>query len=192
VAKYYFDDNISDSEKESMFKFYTSDICQNFQPYYSARLERNVSAFEMYHLTRIIYSEAGNQEFRGKVAVAATVLNRLEDTSGLFENRIYDVIFQPEQFSSADIVDAERNTAGKYFSCGDELKYAQLDPGVEAECLNAAKVALDGEDPTRDYTTGAGALFFYNPKYCNENELSLRANIDDFVIIGDHWFYRNW
>ncbi len=45
VAKYYFDDTVSDSEKESMFKFYTSDFCQNFQPYYSARLERNVSAF---------------------------------------------------------------------------------------------------------------------------------------------------
>lgn len=193
VINLYTSDEISESEKNSMFEFYSSEICKDFSKYYSTRLNRYVSPFELYHLTRITYSEAGTQGMEGKIAVAATILNRMEDTSGLFENRIYDVIFQHYQFSSADILDDERKTAGKYFSYGGEQVYEDLDPSIKADCLEAAKQALDGVDPTRE-ATGGGALFFFNPEYCSEDQMALRANIpyDNIIIIEEHWFHREW
>lgn len=193
VINLYTSDEISESEKNSMFEFYSSEICKDFTQYYSTRLNRYVSSFELYHLTRITYSEAGTQGMEGKIAVAATILNRMEDSSGLFENRIYDVIFQHYQFSSADILDDERKTAGKYFSYGGEQVYEDLDPSIKAECLEAAKQALDGVDPTRE-ATGGGALFFFNPEYCSEDQMALRANIpyDNIIIIEEHWFHREW
>lgn len=193
VIAMYTSDEISKSEKRANFEFYSSEICKDFDRYYSRRLNRYVSSFELYHLTRITYSEAGTQGMDGKIAVAATILNRMEDQSGLFENTIYDVIFQKDQFSSADILDDERETAGKYFSCGGEQKYEELDPSIKAECLEAAKQALDGVDPTRD-ATGGGALFFFNPEYCSEEQLAMRTNIpyDNIIIIEEHWFHREW
>ncbi len=193
VIDLYVSDEISKSEKNSMFEFYSSEISKDFERYYSKRLNRYVSSFELYHLTRITYSEAGTQGMMGKTAVAATILNRMEDCSGLFENSIYDVIFQQYQFSSADILDAERITAGKYFSFGGEQLYEDLDSSIKAECLAAAKEALDGVDPTRE-ATGGGAFFFYNPECCSEEQLALRANIpyDNVIIIEDHWFHREW
>lgn len=193
VIALYTSNEISKSEKRAYFEFYSSEMCKDFERYYSARLNRYVSPFELYHLTRITYSEAGTQGMEGKIAVAATILNRMEDQSGLFENTIYDVIFQKYQFSSADILDDERETAGKYFSYGGEQKYEDLDPSIKAECLEAAKQALDGVDPTRD-ATGGGALFFFNPEYCSEEQLAMRTNIpyDNIIIIEEHWFHREW
>lgn len=188
----YTSDEVSKSEKNSMFKFFSEEYCKDFEPYYSQRLGRYVSSFEMYHLVRITYSEAGTQGENGKIAVAATILNRMEDTSGMFENRIYDVIFQKYQFSSADILDDARENAGKYFSGGIEQKYEDLDEGIKADCLTAVERALDGEDPTKEIT--GGALFFFNPDQCSEEELALRTNIpyDKIFIEEDHWFHREW
>ena len=193
VISLYTSDEISKSEKRANFEFYSSEICKEFDNYYSTRLNRYVSSFELYHLMRITYSEAGTQGMDGKIAVAATILNRMEDQSGLFENTIYDVIFQKYQFSSADILDDERVSAGKYFSYGGEQKYEDLDPSIKAECLEAAMQALDGVDPTRD-ATGGGALFFFNPEYCSEEQLAMRTNIpyDNIIIIEEHWFHREW
>ena len=190
VMNIYLSEDVSESEKKSMFEFYSMEEARNYDTYYSARLNRTLSKFEMYHLVRIAYSESGNQCLLGKVAVVSTILNRLEDTSGAFpEERIYDIIFSPGQFSSAQIL--EENCAGKYFSGGMELLYSELDAGILEDCLTAVKRALDGEDPTSEI---GGALFFYNPDECSMEELDLRSAIpaDGIMVIEDHWFHREW
>ena len=48
-------------------------------------------------LAKLIFHEAGNQPYAGRVAVAEVVMNRVY--SGLFPDNIYDVIYQPGQFS---------------------------------------------------------------------------------------------
>lgn len=53
----------------------------------------------IYWLSRIIYSESGNQALSGKIAVGNVVLNRVN--SGRFPDTIYEVIFQKNQFSPA-------------------------------------------------------------------------------------------
>ena len=53
----------------------------------------------LYWLSRIIYSESGNQSMAGKIAVGNVVMNRLN--SPLFPNTIKGVLFQKNQFSPA-------------------------------------------------------------------------------------------
>lgn len=54
---------------------------------------------DVYWLSRIIYSESGNQPLTGKLAVGNVVLNRVN--SSRFPNTIKEVIFQKNQFSPA-------------------------------------------------------------------------------------------
>lgn len=53
----------------------------------------------LYWLSRIIYSESGNQSLAGKIAVGNVVMNRLR--SPAFPNTIKGVLFQKNQFSPA-------------------------------------------------------------------------------------------
>ena len=53
----------------------------------------------LYWLSRIIYSESGNQSMRGQIAVGNVVMNRLN--SPMFPNTIKGVLFQKNQFSPA-------------------------------------------------------------------------------------------
>ncbi len=92
-------------------------------------------AQDIYLLAKIIHAEARGEEFEGKIAVGAVVLNRVEDEG--FPNTIEDVILQPKQFSSV---------ADGQFS---------LEP--DESCYNAAYYCILGEDPTN------GCVFFYNP-----------------------------
>lgn len=148
--------------------------------FYSERLQRYISENEMYNLVMICCSEAGCECYEGKVAVVASVLNRMEDSD--FPNTVYGVIFQPYQFSSA--------ADGKFFNSSGELRYEDIDVYTIEEAKAAVEAALTGEDPTREYT--GGALYFYNPDYCSYEENSMRSTISCTFTIGNHIFYRIW
>ena len=160
-----------------------SDYTYSSSEIYSTRLGRYISEYEMYLLTMITYSEAGIEPYLGKVAVAATILNRMDSMD--FPNTVYDVIFQPGQFSSA-------NNGRFYSGWGDSLQELTVDTLYDdtlAEAREAVLAALNGEDPT--YEVG-GALYFYNPDYCSQEELEMRSTISELVWINDHIFYRVW
>ena len=55
--------------------------------------------YTLYWLSRIIYSESGNQPMKGKIAVGNVVMNRVK--SPKFPNNIKSVLFQKNQFSPA-------------------------------------------------------------------------------------------
>lgn len=148
--------------------------------YYSERLQRYISENEMYNLIMISCSEAGCESYEGKVAVAATVLNRMEDPA--FPDDVYGVVFQQYQFSSA--------SNGKFYNGAGELRYEDIDDYTIEEAKTAVKAALAGEDPTREYT--GGALYFYNPDYCSYEENAMRSTISCTCTIGNHIFYRVW
>ena len=87
-------------------------------------------------LAAIIYCEAGNQSREGKVAVGAVVLNRVASAS--FPNSISEVVYQAGQFTPA--------YSGALASA--------LASGVPSDCVEAARAALNGENPV------GGALYF--------------------------------
>jgi N-acetylmuramoyl-L-alanine amidase len=86
-------------------------------------------------LARCVSAEARGEPYVGQVAVAAVILNRIEDPA--FPNSVADIIYQPLAFSS--VADGQIN----------------LQPTSSA--LKAAQEAAGGVDPT------GGALFFFNP-----------------------------
>lgn len=88
-------------------------------------------------LAALIFCEAGNQPYAGKVAVGAVVMNRVE--SGRFPNSIKEVIYQRGQFTPA--------LTGKL----DRVIKAGR---VPSSCYDAARDALNGE------STVGNALFF--------------------------------
>lgn len=85
-------------------------------------------------LGAIIWCEAGNQSYEGKLAVGAVVMNRVN--SPRYPNTIADVIYAPGQFTPA--------------MYGKVLR--TLERGVNASCLQAAQDALNGMDNVGDRT----------------------------------------
>jgi len=91
---------------------------------------------DLYLLAKLVHSEARGEPYVGQVAVAAVVLNRVDDSR--FPNTIAGVIYQPWAFTA--INDGQFN----------------LEPNNSA--YQAARDALNGWDPTY------GAVYYYNPK----------------------------
>lgn len=88
-------------------------------------------------LAALIYCEAGNQCYEGKVAVGAVVLNRIE--SRRYPNTLEGVIYQRGQFTPA--------RSGK-------LARVLRSGKIPSSCYKAAQDALNGADPVN------GALYF--------------------------------
>ena len=86
-------------------------------------------------LARLVSAEAKGEPYRGQVAVAAVVLNRVK--SPQFPNSIPDVIYQPGAFSP--------------------VANGQIWKEPVSSAIKAANEALAGTDPSY------GALFFFNP-----------------------------
>lgn len=91
---------------------------------------------ELYLLARLIHGEARGEPYKGKVAVAAVVLNRVK--SSRFPNTIAGVIYQRGAF--------------------DAVSDGQINLAPDSESIRAARDALNGWDPSN------GCLYYYNPK----------------------------
>lgn len=90
---------------------------------------------DRYLLAKVIYAEARGESYTGQVAIAAVVLNRVEDSR--FPNTIAGVIYQPWAFTAVN--DGQIN----------------LEPNQKA--YQAADDAMNGWDPTY------GCVYYYNP-----------------------------
>lgn len=93
-------------------------------------------------LAGLIYCEAGNQSWDGKVAVGAVVLNRVASSS--FASTIKGVIYESGQFSPAG---------------SGWLDSVIANGSIPSSCYDAADAALAGENPIGSamyFNTGAG------------------------------------
>jgi N-acetylmuramoyl-L-alanine amidase len=97
------------------------------------RLEPSEEEMEL--LARAVYSESRGEKFDGQVAVAAVILNRIDNPK--FPNNVAGVIFQPQAFTAV--------SDGQFW----------LEPNQTA--YRAVEEALEGKDPS------LGALYYYNP-----------------------------
>lgn len=140
-----------------------------------------VSDADFNNLTMLVLAEAGGQPHDGKVAVAATVLNRFKERNYA---SIYDVIFAQGQFSCC---------SNGYFchANGIPLSFENYSQDMIDDAMSAVEEALQGKDPTKQ-ALGGGCLYYYNPDYTPDAELAARANLQTTYRIGDHVFYREW
>ena len=89
----------------------------------------------LYLLARLVYGEARGEPYKGQVAVAAVVLNRVK--SSKFANSGSGVIYQSGAFS----------VVGE----------GQINLTPDETAIKAARDAMNGYDPTN------GCLYYYNP-----------------------------
>ncbi len=122
---------------------------------------------ELYLFATVIYTEAGNQEYEGMLAVANVILNRMEN--GYWGTSLEDVLFAPGQFEGAKKAYIER---------------AQK-KGIPDECYKAAKEALGGRNNIGD--------FIYFRTISSANRTADYTTYTKFYILEDHVFYKkNW
>lgn len=91
---------------------------------------------EVYLIARVIQGEAANEPYKGKVAVGAVILNRVQHDK--FPDSVRGVIFQPRAFCV--------------------VANGLINHTPSEDSLQAARTAAGGEDPT------GGALYFWNPR----------------------------
>lgn len=113
---------------------------------------------DLYWLARAVTGEARGEPYRGQIAVAAVIINRVKSEE--FPDTIYDVIYQPGQFAAVD---------------DGQINLAPVD-----SAYSAAREALRGNDPSQ------GALYFYNPD--TARTLWWLETREKTVRIGDHVF----
>ncbi len=101
----------------------------------SAELRYQPTNDEKKLLARAVYSEARGEQYQGQVAVAAVILNRIDDPD--FPDDVAGVIFQPLAFTAV--------ADGQFWLEPNEQSY------------RAVEEALQGSDPS------TGAIYYYNP-----------------------------
>ena len=110
-------------------------------------------------LAMVINGEARGETYEGQVAVGAVVLNRVKHSS--FPNTIAGVVYQKGAFTAVDD--------------------GQINASVQSSCVNAARDALNGWDPT------GGAIYYYNPKTATSSWIRTRPVVK---TIGNHVFCK--
>ena len=98
-------------------------------------------------LAKLVHAEARGESYKGQVAVAAVVLNRVASSS--FPNTVSGVIYQ----SGA-------------FSC---VSNGSINNTPDSSCIRAALDALNGWDPT------GGCLYYYNAKTAQDKWIFSRT-----------------
>ena len=116
---------------------------------------------DLYWLSHVIYSEAGNQPLAGMIGVGNVVLNRAGEDSYRFADTIKGVIFQEGQF---DVV-----PSGAIY----------LDPNEGS--VVAAKLCLEG------YNTVGESKWFMNPSIGASDWFERNTTL--VAVIADHNFY---
>lgn len=105
----------------------------------AAEGENSYTNKEVRMLASIIFCEAGNQSYAGKLAVGIVVMNRKR--SRKFPGTVEKVIKQKNQFTPV--------RTGKYAKELKKYKKGSYKKGARAQCVKAAKEALGGKTTVR-------------------------------------------
>lgn len=128
-----------------------------------------LSEEDMKIIAKLVWAEARGECYKGKVAVAATVLNRYFSDNPFFSREsILHTATQKGQFASiCNVTDCDLNAV--------------------PECMQAVEDACRGWDPTRE-TFEEGALYFYAPKGVKGYQAEIRREIK-VMVIENHNFH---
>jgi hypothetical protein len=123
---------------------------------------------EAYWLYKITEAEAGGESYMGKVAVAASILNRVNSPD--WPNSIDETIFHVSEFNGVS-----------YYQYSPVLDQRIYDANPSKDTIKAVQAAQNGEDPSK------GAVVFYNPKKTDNTWVRSK---EVTVKIGNHVFAK--
>lgn len=110
--------------------------CAAFGPSQTSKAtEKSYSDNDMKYMAAIIFCEAGNQCYAGKVAVGCVVMNRVKSSN--FPNTVLKVIKQKGQFSPV--------RQGKFAREVRNVEKGKYSSGARRECMKAAQEVLEGQ-----------------------------------------------
>jgi len=138
-------------------------------------------------LSCLIYSEAGNQSYKGMLAVANVVINRASSSAYWHVKTVKEVIYDRKWAVQFAVTIKNRKSglsmldkALKYYDTG---KFTGSNPTAQEKAMSkaakAAKAALEGTNNIGNY------LCFTNKNNC----VSIKKHYS-YKIIGNHIFYR--
>ncbi len=125
----------------------------------SASSSNATSKTDVNLIAKCINGEARGEPYEGMVAVGAVILNRVKSPS--FPNTVSGVVYQNGAF--------------------DAVSDGQVNLTPSQSCINAAKDAINGWDPS------GNAIYYYNPKTATNKWIRTRPII---VTIGNHVFCK--
>ena len=108
---------VSNNEIVGTVSMCTVETIERPEPLFGEFTEREIDL-----MAQLVWHEAGNQDMVGKMLVADTVLNRVEDSR--FPNTVEEVIFQKGQYTTARVL-------------------GRVEPTIE--CYGAVLSEIDGE-----------------------------------------------
>lgn len=169
--------------KKSTSKTSTAKKSASTESSKKAESKKSYTNSDLKLLACLIYAEAGNQPYKGKVAVGNVVMNRVK--SNLFPKTLKEVIYQKGysrsygryiyQFSvaapSVGTLKKALNVYGKRTNAAEKKQ--------EAECIKAAKAVLEGD-------TALDKKYLFFSRYSGW----LAANNPNGVKISAHYFYK--
>ena len=125
----------------------------------SKKDKKKYTKAELRLMATIIYCEAGNESYAGKLAVGIVVMNRKESKG--FANTVKGVIYQRGQFSPTWNGTLKRALA-RYDS-------GKFNTKAEKQCIKAAKAALSGEKSVtvKGKTKNFGNYYYFSGSLSN-------------------------
>lgn len=118
-----------------IFTFILMVVCSTTLATTADAAKRKYTENDVKHMAAIIFCEAGNQSYAGKVAVGCVVMNRVQ--SPKFPNTILKVITQPYQFSPV--------RQGKFSREVKKVESGKYSKGARRQCMKAAQEVLEGQ-----------------------------------------------
>ncbi|MGL4741469.1 MAG: cell wall hydrolase [Sarcina sp.] len=133
----------------------------SIQVFKSKDVTLHINNEELELMAKVVHAESKGEPYKGKVAVASVILNRVLDPN--FPNSISGVITQKNAFSC--------------------VRNGKIDAVPNSDSYKAVLDAIKGNDPTNK------ALYFYNPDIatCNWMHGIQKRNVQS---IGHHVFFE--
>lgn len=133
-------------------------------------------------LASIIYCEAGNQPYEGKMAVGLVIMNRVNST--LFPSKLREVVYQKNQFTPARNGSLTKALNNFSVLVNDECKKAARDVlQMYKNYKKGDKVYLMINEEKTEFSY----LFFMTKAAYDETGRTAK-----FIKIGDHVFFKTW
>jgi spore germination cell wall hydrolase CwlJ-like protein len=184
---YYIDEQGEISYEEPTLEESEEEVIEEEDDKDIAEEEPSYSESDLRLLACLVYTEAGNQNYNGMLAVANVVLNRVKSDAYWHVDTVKEVIYDNKW--SVQFAVTIKNRSGvsmmdKALKLYDSRKFTGSNPEAQKKALNkaikAAKAALTGTNNIGSY------LCFQNKRSAS----SIKKKYSDYKIIDDHIFYR--